>query len=389
MKRHDGMFHLVWFYVFTCCCRYYLSSALVVLKGSRNAVLLVSPKSALQLMPTSNSASGSTTRRKGFGFCCIGSKTYLSGSRGGGTDDGDNNVDDQQQQQQQQQRRRSRLEGNQREATPREIAIMDDMITKLMYAKPYELPGSVSRAFRVVSTPRFFLRIAERVDMATSEEERLLLKTLADNITSTLAAVVSTAQDKLDECAEVVETIVTAAAEPDSGEFLVPLSQDRFQSMQNALKRVDPSALNEGFLSTVDAYMNKSMQDGLDGMVAILQKVLQLYAGTQISRARTQLQSNVAAALRAGQQPPTDHDSSSPPAAAAAVALFEDLLQMDSDRWDAELQRRMGSEVSKSELMGEVQRTIEGVVLGLESGSMAQRVQAEYLRELSTRIEAV
>jgi hypothetical protein len=339
-------------------------------------------------MPTSSSASGSTTRRRGFGYCYTGSTTYLSGSRGG-TDDGDNNVDDQQQQQQQ--RRRSRLEGNQREATPREIAVMDDMITKLMYAKPYELPGSVSRAFRVVSTPRFFLRIAERVDMATSEEERLLLKTLADNITSTLAAVVSTAQDKLDECAEVVETIVTAAAEPDSGEFLVPLSQDRFQSMQNALKRVDPSALNEGFLSTVDAYMNKSMQDGLDGMVAILQKVLQLYAGTQISRARTQLQSNVAAALRAGQQqPPTDQDSSSsPPAAAAVVTLFEDLLQMDSDQWDAELQRRMASEVSKSALMGEVQRTIEGVVLGLESGSMAQRVQAEYLRELSTRIEAV
>lgn len=31
----------------------------------------------------------------------------------------------------------------------------------------------------------------------------------------------------------------------------------------------------------------------------------------------------------------------------------------------------------------------ESVVLGLENGSMAQRVQAEFLRELVTRVEAM
>lgn len=31
----------------------------------------------------------------------------------------------------------------------------------------------------------------------------------------------------------------------------------------------------------------------------------------------------------------------------------------------------------------------ENVVLGLENGSMAQRVQAEFLRELVTRVEAL
>ena len=287
--------------------------------------------------------------------------------------------------------RRSRFAGNQREATAREIAIMDDMITKLMNAKPYELPSSVSQAFRVVSSPRFFLRIAERSDMASSDEEKKKLTTLAENLASTVAAVVSTAKDKMDECATIVETIVKAAAEPSTGEFLVPLSADRIAAMQIELKRVDPDALNEGFLSTVDSWMNKSMQDGLDGMVVILQKVLQLYAGTQISRARTQLQTKVAAALT-GQSPKEQEEtmsSNGPPA-----ILFEDLLNMDTDKWDVEIRNRVGedndsSRISKSALMGEVQRTIEGVVLGLESGSMAQRVQAEYLRELSSRIEAV
>jgi hypothetical protein len=40
-------------------------------------------------------------------------------------------------------------------------------------------------------------------------------------------------------------------------------------------------------------------------------------------------------------------------------------------------------------LIAEIQRTMETVVLGLENGTMAQRVQAEYLRELLTRAEAV
>jgi hypothetical protein len=69
-------------------------------------------------------------------------------------------------------RRRSRFEGMQREPTPADIAIIDDMITKMGNAKPYELPNAVSRAMRVVSSPQFFLRIAERADAASDREER-------------------------------------------------------------------------------------------------------------------------------------------------------------------------------------------------------------------------
>lgn len=39
--------------------------------------------------------------------------------------------------------------------------------------------------------------------------------------------------------------------------------------------------------------------------------------------------------------------------------------------------------------MDELQRRMERVVLGLQSGSYAQRVQAEYLKEVETRAKAV
>jgi len=136
----------------------------------------------------------------------------------------------------------------------------------------------------------------------------------------------------------------------------------------------------------------------MDGMVAILQKALQIYAGTVISRARIQLQLNVGAALVGEDQAVADalakaerEGSRSGAAGSVASELFERLLHVDTDRWNAEIRGAMEGEdgVTKEALIGEVQKTMEGVILGLDNGSMTQRVQAEFLRELVTRIEAM
>ena len=183
-------------------------------------------------------------------------------------------------------------------------------------------------------------------------------------------------------------------AEPDSGEFLVPLSAERVDAMRDALAKLDSAALDEGFLSTVDAWMNKSHQDGMDGMVGILQKVLQMYAGVEIRRARAALQANVGAAVSGKSQATADEvlAAEEKQGPKPAAALMERLMEVDADLWDVEMRKSFedaDSGVTSKALMGEVQRTIEGVVLGLENGSMAQRVQAEFLKELVQRIEAL
>jgi hypothetical protein len=121
-----------------------------------------------------------------------------------------------------------------------------------------------------------------------------------------------------------------------------------------------------------------------------MQKALQIYAGTVISRARIQLQANVGAAL-SGESPVAADDAAAGLSStdSAASALFEKLLHVDTDNWDMEIRKGIDMEgVTKESLVGEVQKTMEGVILGLENGSMGQRVQAEFLRELVTRIEA-
>lgn len=160
-------------------------------------------------------------------------------------------------------RRQSRFEGMQREPSQDELSIMDDMITKLSSAKPYELPNAVSRAIRVVSSPRFFLRIAERADAATDPDEKERLSAFADNLVNTIQAVVSMTEDSLDERAKDVERVVKAASEPESGEFLVPLSKERVDAMRVEMEKLEIGDLNEGFLSTVDAWMNKAHQVSL------------------------------------------------------------------------------------------------------------------------------
>lgn len=293
----------------------------------------------------------------------------------------------------------SQLEGNYREPTPQELSVMDDMITKLSQAKPYELPNAVKQAFRVVSSPKFFLRIAQRTDVASSVEEKERLMALATNLVSTLDAVVSTAEDKLEELTSEVQRILQAAAEPVTGEFLVPLSSERVQGMKEVMEQMESSQLSEGFLATVDSWMNKSKEDGIDGMVVILQKVLQLYAGIEISRARQKLLVQVSAAVT-GEKVEEVEDILLNQINHASK-LLETLLQMDTDLWEEEIVKNIAvndeeedstastTTCSFSQITKEVQRTMEGVVLGLENGSMAQRVQAEYLRELVVRIEAL
>jgi len=286
----------------------------------------------------------------------------------------------------------SRLEGNIRAPSPKEISVIDDMITKLSDAKPYELPNVVSKAIRVVSSPRFFLRIAERVDIEKDPAEKEKLSALAENLTATISAVLSTTEDRLDDRAKSVEDVLKCAAEPDTGDFLVPLSVDRIDAMRDKLNNLDPDTLDEGFLSTVDSWMNKSQQDGMDGMVGIFQKVLQMYAGISISRARLELQLSVGAAISNEGQEKADQVLAEKEAAGpdSAAVFMERLMRVDPDLWDGELlgafQRE---EIKPKSIIGEVQRTIEAVILGLENGSMAQRVQAEFLKELVTRIEIV
>ena len=84
------------------------------------------------------------------------------------------------------------------------------------------------------------------------------------------------------------------------------------------------------------------------GMVALLQKVLQLYASMALSRQASE----------------------------GADAFVDELLEADEEQWAHLMRQKVaGEEVSKQSLMTALQKRMEETVLALQSGSYAQRVQ--------------
>ena len=245
----------------------------------------------------------------------------------------------------------------------------DNLIAEMLETAPYELPSVVSRSLKLVSSPSFFVRIAELNDVARSTEDKEKLAALADTVMTTLDVIVRRTEEQVDTSAETLQSILAVAAE-DDGEFLVPLSAEKALAFRAAvLERT--AVLDDGFLSTVNAWMRKSEETGLSGMVTILQNVLQQYASAV-------LMSNPA--LTATSKPKT------------AADLLDKIMATDPATWDAAIAAELDSAAADSvcdteSLLGEVQARIETIVLGQGAGTYAQQVQAEYLKELTERIQ--
>ena len=85
-------------------------------------------------------------------------------------------------------------------------------------------------------------------------------------------------ENTMEEASVNLQTVVGAAADPSSGEFDVPPNVDA-RAMKHALESV---MVDERTLNTLYAWIRKSDENGLDGMVHILQRLLQLYAAREL-----------------------------------------------------------------------------------------------------------
>ena len=258
-----------------------------------------------------------------------------------------------------------------------ETAALDELIDLLLQAKnPQDLAGRVAE--NVMSfDQRFWLRVATRADTATSEDERKALSDLARVVMQLVDAMVKKTNDQLSDSAVILQEIVIAAADEETGEWQVPLSSEKVEAMQKAMEeRLEH--LDEALLSNCFAWMRKASEDNLDGMVSILQKVLQLYA---------------ARALVQSEQPsgaPKDESKASSSRSTKADRVVRDLIATDERRWATIIREQAQNEaISEVSFLEALQRRMESVVLGLPSGSYTQRVQAEYLKELEDRAKTV
>eukprot|EP00630_Chrysocystis_fragilis_P004744 CAMPEP_0197389334 /NCGR_PEP_ID=MMETSP1165-20131217/1637_1 /TAXON_ID=284809 /ORGANISM="Chrysocystis fragilis, Strain CCMP3189" /LENGTH=335 /DNA_ID=CAMNT_0042914741 /DNA_START=11 /DNA_END=1016 /DNA_ORIENTATION=- len=283
---------------------------------------------------------------------------------------------------------RPQLGSRRRGVAVRSSETMDALIEELAWTAPFDLPGKVSQesVMRTVGRPQFFLRIAELCDQTSDRKRRERYRALADNLSNTLSAVVERTSAKLDDASQRLADVIASAAEED-GEFLVPLSAEKSAALKAAVAAAD---VDEAVLSTVNAATKKAQADGMDGLVAILRKVLQFYAAAALAFDPDTATQELAFLTDGASE--EDRPTEVHPDYVQAIDCYRSLMENDADDWDALLRAALNNNdppaVNKRNLLAIVQAQIERVVLLQENGSFKQRVQAEFLRELIARIEA-
>lgn len=250
-----------------------------------------------------------------------------------------------------------------------ETAALDELIDILLSATDAnDLTQKVAENM-LSFDQRFWLRLATRTDSAAEEEEKERLASLAKVVMQLVDAMVRKTNAQLTDSAGVLQEILKAAADETTGEWTLPLPADKVAAMRAAMD-ARAEFIDEALLSNCFAWMRKASDDKLDGMVVILQKVLQIYASRALSL------DNVA--------------SDSGKSSSAAEDVLSELLNADEVTWAPIIRKKaQGGDISEISFLEALQRKMETVVLGLSSGSYSQRVQAEYLKELESRSKEV
>jgi len=154
------------------------------------------------------------------------------------------------------------------------------------------------------------------------------------------------------------------SAHPHHSNILPPPTHTHAHQVKSIRAAMDRNAeaLDEALLSNAFAYIKKASDDRFDSLVALLQKILQLYAGR---------------ALRG-------------PETTGVDGFLNELVYAEEGEWDRLLRERAAAgELAEASFMEALQRKMEATVLGLQSGGYAQRVQAEYLKEVEARARSV
>ena len=216
----------------------------------------------------------------------------------------------------------------------------------------------------------FWLRFAVRTESAQGVGERDAFASLATKVMRITDRIVKASENSMDDASTMLVSILEQGAN-EAGEWHVPLAPDACDRMRMAMRArlaQGGEGGGEALLSTAYAWIRKaSGDDGGEGqgMVPLLQKVLQLYASEFL----------LANAIPAASEAPS---GAIPPATQELARL----LAADESEWAAMTSERR---VAEADFLVEVQKLKEMVALGMRGGGHEQRVLIEFLQELEER----
>ncbi|EFJ34448.1 hypothetical protein SELMODRAFT_81429, partial [Selaginella moellendorffii] len=248
---------------------------------------------------------------------------------------------------------------------------IDRLIDKLRSTDSQLLPQIVAENVLAFDS-KFWLRLATRTDLCKSEDDKMDLEELASNIMQLVERIVQKTDEKIETSTDVLMAILEPVAGSKNEEIVwPPRDPDALQRVRK-VSLFFAGYLDDGFLAEVNAQLRQAKKDAdKPGLLALLQKVLQLYAATFLAKTSYAKRDGV-----------VDE----------AEELLENIISGDSEAWDSMIRSGVdlgGGPVKSVDLRKMAKKRIERIFLRTEGGSYKQRILIEYLKEIERSVDMV
>ncbi|XP_008382323.1 uncharacterized protein [Malus domestica] len=233
---------------------------------------------------------------------------------------------------------------------------VDRLIDKLRDSNPIELQKLVVQNV-LAFNEGFWIRLAARTDTCKSEDDKKDYEELAISIMSIVDRLVHKTNEKIDSATDVLKGVLKPVVDDVEEIRWPPRDPEALKLMEKEIfHREQEGQLDEGFLAEVNAQLRQAKGDGdKPGFEAMLQKVLQLYASTVLSK--------------------RSYAKKAP-----------------EEEWNKLLINGLTigkGEVSPQELYAVIKKRVERTLIRTEGGSYQQRILTEYLNGIQSRAEQI
>nr|KJB47549.1 hypothetical protein B456_008G031500 [Gossypium raimondii]KJB47550.1 hypothetical protein B456_008G031500 [Gossypium raimondii]KJB47551.1 hypothetical protein B456_008G031500 [Gossypium raimondii]KJB47552.1 hypothetical protein B456_008G031500 [Gossypium raimondii]KJB47553.1 hypothetical protein B456_008G031500 [Gossypium raimondii] len=219
----------------------------------------------------------------------------------------------------------------------------------------------------------FWIRLAARSDTCKSDDDKKDYEELATAVMSIVDRIVHKTHEKIDSATDVLKEILEPVVNEEEETPWPPKDPEALKTMEKKVFQMEQEGkLDEGFLAEVSAQLRQAKEDAdKPGLQAMLQKVLQLYASTVLSKRSYVKKGNEV--LKAEQ-------------------FLETVIKAPEQEWNKLLIDGLAvgkGEVSAEDFYAVIKKRVERTLIRTEGGSYQQRILTEYLKGIESRAEEV
>ncbi|KAM0861294.1 hypothetical protein ACQ4PT_016510 [Festuca glaucescens] len=249
---------------------------------------------------------------------------------------------------------------------------VDRLIDVLRDANPRELDLIVVENILAFSEG-FWVRLAARIDLCKSDDDKKDYEELAENIMNIVDRVVHKTDEKIEQSTDVLKAIISPVMQEGEDVMWPPRNPEALKLMEKEISnREKEGQLDESFLSEVNAQLRQVKGDGdKPGLQVMLQKVLQLYASNFLQKRSY--------AHKGGE-------------VVVPEKFLESIIEAPENDWNKLLLDGLTvgkGDVSPEDFHAVTKKRIERILIRTEGGSYQQRVLVEYIKEIQARAEEI